>query len=100
MTKELYEFLVAWLLWAETNGTPFRSHDYTFSPRYGLCWNVPDRAMVALTAMIEREFPSNTSFPFGDFIVYAEDRNTERQHKNPLRLAWVRAKIKEYEDAN
>jgi hypothetical protein len=95
MSDDLIAFLKAWHDWA-TNGAP---NGKPFFRCVGLCSNVEeffDEGPVV--GKVEREIEgifSGEEFPFGGPVAYEDRRVKESQHKNPERLAWVRAKLVE-----
>lgn len=102
MTKEMREFLTAWLAWAE--GGAWKDHEYgnIFRPATGLCaatryWtdvvDVPFyRLIVELSDMLEAD-GLDTDYPFDNKASYFSAANLGTQHLNPLRLGWVRSKL-------
>lgn len=98
MTKEMREFLTAWLSWA-TSGD-LKSHQYgrTFTPATGLCaavayWTVGGHAHPALISEFEAMLGDDKLYPFDTPQTYDAAARRRTQHLNPARLAWVRAKL-------
>jgi len=93
MSPELKAALEAWLKDA-TSARP--SSDVM---QFGLCsyvaWRASNYEKRELRDMLVEEFgEDNYCFPFGEGA-YSEDGRNYQQHKNPRRLAWVRAKLEE-----
>ncbi|CAK1256715.1 unknown function [Klebsiella phage vB_Kpl_K59PH2] len=87
MTKEMREFLTAWLAWAE-DPDAYDSYDGgPFKKRTGLCSNIDE-----LHGMLEAD-GLDTLYPFDTEQSYDTAFSERTQHLNPARLAWVRAKL-------
>lgn len=97
ISEALYNFLKDWLRWAEAGA---KKHRY-FSPFFGLCYNYAvwqsngrgrrnADAYQQLSDIFEYD-GLDTLYPFFDGRL--------RKTDNPARLAWVRAKIEQYEAA-
>lgn len=105
ISEQLYAFLKAWLNWAE-NGA---ENDKPFIRSVGLCRSARNYAednfgnivggIVGELISIWREEHLDHCYPFGE-DEYLASRLKNSQHKDPNRLAWVKSKIKEYEDLN
>jgi hypothetical protein len=91
ITPALRAYLTDWLAWAEA-GAP--EHD-EFRPRFGLCTNARrrHRASADLRNALVADFGDEANHPFGGLVRYMSE--AEAHHTNPLRLAWVRAKLAE-----
>ena len=105
ISEQLYAFLKAWLNWAE-NGA---KNGYPFGRSVGLCRSAVSYAgdnfggimgglMGELMSIWEEEHLDHC-YPFGE-EEYRASRLKNSQHKDPNRLAWVKSKIKEYEELN
>lgn len=100
MDEHLYKFLEEWLAWAEAG-----AKDHTFKPYLGLCTNYstwlkhkqlpPDEG--ALTRLLY-DTAGSASFPFNTLDGYFLESEREGAPFNPARLAWVRARIAEWEE--
>lgn len=102
MTKEMREFLTAWLAWA-TSPNP-KEHEYgqIFKVTTGLCaatdfWTCTDG--IAYAQLLEElgemldDGGLDTEYPFDSPHSYEDAAEEGTQHLNPARLAWVRAKL-------
>lgn len=92
MSPELRKFLAEWLEWAEA-GAPEHPH---FRRWCGLCkasecWSRESYLRDELTLLFDRQGLDDT-YPFGE-TSYRYARETERQHRSPTRLAWVRKQL-------
>ena len=102
MTKEMREFLTAWLDWAQSGGLESHEHGSIFRRTTGLCYNTQDWAEATgvqfspligeLGDMLEAD-GLNTDYPFDHEASYFSAANLGTQHLNPLRLGWVRSKL-------
>lgn len=102
MTKEMREFLTAWLAWAQSGGSKDHKYGCIFCPTTGLCaaisfWYCDDgklhyRMMQELGDMLEAD-GLDTEYPFDTRDSYRKAANACGQHLNPARLAWVRSKL-------
>lgn len=102
MTKEMREFLTAWLAWAEGGACKDRKYGNIFLPHTGLCaaldyWtdvvDVPFyRLIEELGGMLGAD-GLDTKYPFDTAESYFEAASLGIQHLNPARLAWVRSKL-------
>lgn len=102
MTKEMREFLTAWLAWAEGGGLESHEHGSIFRRKTGLCANTGDwaeatgvkfsRLIEELGDMLEAD-GLDTDYPFDTESSYSLAANYGTQHRNPYRLEWVRSKL-------
>lgn len=102
MTKEMREFLTAWLAWATSGGVKDHEYGNIFRPYTGLCaaldyWtdvvDVPFYLLIEeLGDMLDAD-ELDTEYPFDTEESYSEAARLGTQHLNPARLAWVRAKL-------
>lgn len=102
MTKEMREFLTAWLDWATSGGVKDHQYGCIFRPYTGLCaaadyWTVDDGpahyALISeLGDMLEAD-GLDTDYPFDTQRSYDAAAAAGTQHLNPARLAWVLAKL-------
>jgi hypothetical protein len=96
MSPELRAFLADWLAWVE-RGAP---EGEPYSREFGLCASVYSYARLAprvsghdLHVELCILF-GDCDFPFG-FENYDQRNFDETQHKDPARLAWVRAQLEQ-----
>lgn len=101
MSDDLKAFLAAWLTWAEGEAQELTP----FTRKYGLCSNVcyycevmfpgdylrAERLEYALAKLLKIT-TGDTMYPFGK-VQYATNVDSLTQHKDPQRLAWVRAQL-------
>lgn len=101
LSHKLYDILSAWLEKAESErpGYSVACH--------GLCWWVHQHAPHGSAYIKELKFHFDddgldTTYPFEKGKGYIERENAYNTdgecHRNPRRLAWVKKKLKEYED--
>jgi hypothetical protein len=93
-SKKLYYFLVAWTEWrlaGALDGKPFYRY-------FGLCESANVYGGVDIVEEISSLF-DYIGYPFGEECFFRDDRNST-MHLCPRRIAWVEARIKEYENAN
>lgn len=98
MSKELREFLQAWLDWAESGAT----RGYRFLKNVGLCtnlqWWLDDNMNYKSQSVIEELsnlFEAqglDSKYPFGK-ANYLAAIFPARQHTCPVRLSWVREQL-------
>lgn len=105
MSEHLKAFLVTWLAWADTGAPDCEP----FSRHFGLCsnlsiiWSKPfdgdERAALehGLDAMFEAD-DLDMCHPFG-FDEYYKARESDTQHLDEARIAWVRSKIARKQEA-
>ncbi|RQU14211.1 hypothetical protein DF152_17255 [Burkholderia cenocepacia] len=98
MSKEMREYLAAYLAWVEAgapDGSPFRR-------AWGLCSNVDlfgfadSEAYARVAVELSESFVSSgvdPDYPFGGFSVYWDDSERGRHHENEQRLAWIREQL-------
>lgn len=102
MTKEMREFLTAWLSWAE--GGACKDHEYgnIFRPYTGLCaaldyWtdvvDVPFYRLIEELGGMLGSGGLDTEYPFDTEESYSKAARLGTHHLNPARLAWVRSKL-------
>ncbi|MFM2472398.1 hypothetical protein [Burkholderia cenocepacia] len=97
MSKEMREFLDAYLAWVEA-GAP---QGKPFERSYGLCSNIANHvASFSAFTQIDSELPElfaasglEPNYPFGGFAVYWDDHHNGAHHRNPSRIAWVREQL-------
>jgi len=85
-SRELYDFYVDWLAWAEGNSSKKKYGKYC-----GLCHNTTADNEYEMS----HQFKSaglDVAYPFGE-IEYDERCEYRTQHLDTNRLAWVRARI-------
>ena len=97
MTKEMREFLTAWLDWAQSGGSEDHEYGNIFRPYTGLCaathyWCVCKPLTEELGDMLEAD-GLDTDYPFDTRLSYEKAADDGTQHLNPARLAWVRSKL-------
>lgn len=101
MTKEMREFLTAWLDWAQSGGSKDHEYGNIFRPYTGLCaaicyWYNSSDLRRPLTAelgdMLEAD-GLDTDYPFDTRLSYDQAAAHSTQHLNPARLAWVLSKL-------
>lgn len=102
MTKEMREFLTAWLAWAQGGGVESHEFGSVFSRSTGLCaasnhWAESTGAQFGLLIgelgdMLECDGLCS-DFPFDTEDSYFDAAAAQEQHLNPARLAWVRSKL-------
>lgn len=110
MNEHIYAFLVEWLAWAEGHDS-----EIEYDNSVGLCHNFGLYYMAkALRGWYRDHFESLLSvttrhqmdtdpsydylYPFGGYELYKREEFEGIQHKNPARLAWVKARIAEWEE--
>lgn len=106
MTKEMREFLTAWLAWA-TSANPIAYIDggAGFRKDTGLCSNISvylgeERggssryyALYGELGNMLEDDGLDTDYPFDTEESYGEAFRDSTQHLNPARLEWVRSKL-------
>lgn len=100
MTKEMREFLTAWLAWAEDPDAYDFDDGGPFKKRAGLCSNLDEflggidfcKFLQELADMLEAD-GLDTKYPFDTEQSYDAAFDNRTQHLNPARLAWVRSKL-------
>ena len=102
MTKEMREFLTAWLDWATSGDVKGHKYGCIFRPYTGLCaaadyWTVDDgpahyELISELGDMLEADGLA-TDYPFDTPRSYDDAAGAGTQHLNPARLEWVRSKL-------
>lgn len=97
ISTKLRNFLEAWITWAEA---PKVEDTFHFMRNQGLCacltsfhrGDVP--VQLELIALLEKDFKGNYQFPFeGKLPAYWNSKMSNTLHKNPKRIAWVKAKL-------
>lgn len=100
MTKDMREFLTAWLAWAEDPDAYDLDDGGPFEKRSGLCANLDEflvginfyKLLQELSDMLEAD-GLDTTYPFDTEQSYDVAFDNRTQHLNPARLAWVRSKL-------
>lgn len=101
-SSALLQFYKEWLAFAESEN-PY-DHDF-FEVRCGLCANAlwwedeHDMYLIIRQEMFQQfeQAGVDTDYPFGGGARYAQDAATGAAIFNPMRLAWVRARISDVE---
>jgi len=98
MSKEMRDYLAAYLAWVES-GAPDQA---PFRRAFGLCSNVDfvypsgtaegDRVSVELSEAFAA-CALDPDYPFGGYSVYWDAHMKGTQHENEHRLAWIREQL-------
>lgn len=102
MSKEMREFLTAWLSWATSPNPEEHEYGSIFRTTTGLCaatdyWTGSNpkaycMLVMELGGMLEEDCLC-AEYPFDTEESYTEAATKHTQHLNPARLAWVRSKL-------
>ena len=102
MTREMREFLTAWLDWAQGGGCEYHEYGSIFRTDTGLCSSIYrwaggvhllyNNLLGELGYMLKAE-GLDTAYPFDTKGSYDEAARLCTQHRNPARLEWVRSKL-------
>lgn len=101
-SSALLQFYKEWLAFAESEN-PY-NHDF-FEVRCGLCanalwWEDEHDMFLTIRQEMYKQFTEagfDTEYPFGGEDRYARDAATQSAIHNPMRLAWVKARISDAE---
>jgi hypothetical protein len=103
-SSALLQFYKEWLAFAESEN-PY-DHDF-FEVRCGLCanalwWEDEHDMFLIIRQEMNQQFLQagfdDTDYPFGGGDRYAQDAATGAAIFNPMRLAWVKARISDVEE--
>lgn len=102
MSREMREFLTAWLAWATSPNPEEHEYGEIFRTTTGLCaatdyWTVGDgvaytELLNELGEMLDGD-ELDIMYPFNTDYSYDDAAAAGTQHLNPARLAWVRSKL-------